>query len=125
MEPACAKACPTDSIRFGDVEDLRVLADRRAAELKAQGVDAYVYGKEDIVGGLNAFFLLVDEPEVYGLPSKPELPSHNVGEGFLGSAAAAAALAITGLVSFRKERMDAKHGDGREGDAADAGGETP
>jgi formate dehydrogenase iron-sulfur subunit len=106
MEPACAKACPTDSIRFGDVDDLREIADRRAAELRAQGVDAYVYGKEEIVGGLNCFFLLVDKPEVYGLPSNPELPSDNVIEGFVGSAGAAAALAITGLVSFRKERMD-------------------
>jgi formate dehydrogenase iron-sulfur subunit len=70
-----------------------------------------VYGKEEIVGGLNCFFLLVDEPEVYGLPSKPELPSKNVAAGFVGSAAAAAAVAITGLVSFRKGRMDGMHGD--------------
>src|SRR5215212_8465210 len=106
LEPACAKACPTDSIRFGDVDDLMVLAERRAAALRTQGTDAYVYGKEEIVGGLNAFFLLVDEPEVYGLPSKPELPSRNVAEGFAGSAAAAAALALTGVVSFRRNRMD-------------------
>ena len=111
LEPACAKACPTDSIRFGDVDDLMVLAERRAAQLTAAGTPAYVYGKEEIVGGLNCFFLLVDEPEVYGLPSKPELPSKNVAEGFVGSAAAAAAVAITGLLSFRKERMDAMHGD--------------
>lgn len=106
LEPACSKACPTDSIRFGDVDDLMVLADQRAAELRAQGVDAYVYGKEEIVGGLNAFFLLVDEPEVYGLPSRPELPSKNVPAGFGMSAVGAAALAITGMVAFRKERAD-------------------
>ena len=111
LEPACAKACPTDSIRFGDVDDLMVLAERRAAALTAAGTPAYVYGKEEIVGGLNCFFLLVDEPEVYGLPSKPELPSKNVAEGFIGSTAAAAAVAVTGLVSFRKHRMDAMHGD--------------
>jgi formate dehydrogenase iron-sulfur subunit len=106
MEPACSKACPTDSIRFGDVDDLIVLAEQRAEQLRAQGVDAYVYGKEDIVGGLNCFFLLVDEPEVYGLPSKPELPSKNVAKGFAFSAATAAALALTGMAAFRKERMD-------------------
>jgi formate dehydrogenase iron-sulfur subunit len=106
LEPACSKACPTDSIRFGEVSDLLVLAEQRAAQLRQQGVPAYVYGKEEIVGGLNAFFLLVDEPEVYGLPSKPELPSKNVAEGFALSALGAAALAVSGMVAFRKERMD-------------------
>ena len=106
MEPACAEACPTDSIRFGEVSDLMQLADRRAAELKAQGIDGYVYGKEDIVGGLNAFYVLVDEPHVYGLPDQPELPSKNVGTGFALSAATAAALAVGGVVTFRKDRMD-------------------
>jgi hypothetical protein len=82
------------------------LADQRVLELKAQGVDAYIYGKEEIVGGLNCFFLLVDRPEVYGLPSKPELPSAKVADGFGVSALTAAALAVTGVVSFRKRRMD-------------------
>jgi len=120
LEPACAKSCPTDSIRFGDVDDLMVLAERRAAELQAQGTDAYVYGKEEIVGGLNCFFLLVDEPEVYGLPSRPELPSENVAEGFAGSAVAAAAVALTGVVSFRKGRMDAMAADGEQGTGGEA-----
>jgi formate dehydrogenase iron-sulfur subunit len=116
LEPACAKACPTDSIRFGDVDELMQIADRRVAELRAQGVPAYVYGKEEIVGGLNCFFVLVDKPEVYGLPSKPELPSKNVAAGFGGSAIAAAALTLTGLASFRQRRMD---------DIAAAEGERP
>jgi formate dehydrogenase iron-sulfur subunit len=111
MEPACAQACPTDSIRFGEVSELMAIADRRVAELRAQGVDAYIYGKEDIVGGLNCFFLLVDRPEVYGLPAKPELPSANVAQGFGVSGLTAAALAITGAVSFRKRRMDELGGD--------------
>jgi len=114
MEPACAQACPTDSIRFGEVSELMTLADQRVADLRSAGVPAYVYGKEEIVGGLNCFFLLVDEPEVYGLPSEPRLPSEHVDEGYALSALAAAAVAVGSVVAFRKERMDGMHEDGGE-----------
>ncbi len=74
MEPACAQACPTQSIQFGDLDDLRVRADRRLATLVEAGVDhAQLYGHDpdDGVGGSGAMFLLLDEPEVYGLPPDP------------------------------------------------------
>ena len=106
LEPACSKACPTDSIRFGDVDELTQIAGARVAQLRQQGVNAYHYGKEEIVGGLNCSFILVDEPEVYGLPSRPELPSKNVAEGLGFSAATAAAIAVASVVAFRKERVD-------------------
>jgi formate dehydrogenase iron-sulfur subunit len=130
MEPACAQACPTDSIRFGDVDELMTIADQRAAELRDQGIGAYVYGKEEIVGGLNCFFLLVDEPEVYGLPSKPELPSKNVAEGFGLSALTAALVAAGSVVAFRKDRMDGMGDDGEprpatEPPAPSGAGEPP
>src|SRR5437879_1166084 len=73
MQPACAQACPTQSIQFGPIDDLRARARRRLADLHEQGVaDARLYGVDESdneVGGLNAFFLLLDEPEVYGLPT--------------------------------------------------------
>ncbi len=74
MEPACAKACPTESIQFGPLDELRDRADRRVDQLHSAGIgDARLYGRDpdDGVGGDGAFFLLLDEPEVYGLPPDP------------------------------------------------------
>src|SRR6266567_986419 len=70
MEPACAKACPTESIQFGPVIELREKAQQRVDALHAAGVpQARLYGADDSVyGGLNAFFLLMDKPETYKLP---------------------------------------------------------
>ncbi|HEX6668929.1 MAG TPA: 4Fe-4S dicluster domain-containing protein [Gemmatimonadales bacterium] len=117
MEPACAQACPTDSIRFGEVGELMALADQRVADLRERGVPAYVYGKEEIVGGLNCFFLLVDKPEVYGLPADPRLPSAGVPEGFALSALTGAVLAAGSVVAFRKDRMDGMSGGDPEPDS--------
>jgi len=87
LEPACAKACPTDSIQFGDLDELRARAAKRVEELHAQGVtDAYLYGAEASeqpgTEGLNAFFLLVDRPEVYNLPAHPVCPTKTVQESW-------------------------------------------
>ena len=78
IEPACAKSCPTDSIQFGPVSQLRERANRRVAELHARGQEqAYLYGSEDAgeYKRLNAFFLLTDEPAAYNLPPAPRRPS--------------------------------------------------
>ena len=74
LEPACAKACPTESIQFGDLDELRERADARLATLHERGLAAArLYGHDAAsqpgTGGLHAFFLLLDEPEVYGLPT--------------------------------------------------------
>jgi formate dehydrogenase iron-sulfur subunit len=107
LTPACAQACPTASIQFGPLNELRRRADQRVIALRQAGErQAYIYGKEDIVGGLNAFFLLVDEPEVYGLPASPQLPSRNLWPNSLLSAAGAALFGLVGLLSFRKRRME-------------------
>jgi formate dehydrogenase iron-sulfur subunit len=76
MEPACAKACPTDSIQFGVRDELADLARRRVATLHERGLDhAYLYGlDEDMAGGLGAFFLLTEAPARYGLPAAADSP---------------------------------------------------
>ena len=111
MEPACAKHCPTDSIQFGDLDELREKARARVGELHARGVgDAWLYGVDQPgTGGLNAFFLLVDEPEVYGLPPDPVAPAKKAGESWWSLAAAAAGLAAVavGTALLSGERGDA------------------
>ena len=87
LPPACAQACPTESIQFGKLNDLKKKAVKRVAQLQRDGVSgARLYGADDtVLGGLNAFYLLVDKPEVYGLPSNPKLPSRSVlGSSFWG-----------------------------------------
>ncbi|OLT37613.1 4Fe-4S ferredoxin [Actinomadura sp. CNU-125] len=96
MEPACAKACPTDSIQYGPLDELRERAAMRVEQLHGMGVeDARLYGHdpEDGVGGDGAFFLLLDEPEVYGLPPDPVVTTRDLPSMWRHAGAAAAALA--------------------------------
>jgi formate dehydrogenase iron-sulfur subunit len=106
LEPACAKACPTDSIQFGPYEELVQTARGRVQELHQRGIDdAYLYGAGDepgdeLAGGLGAFFLLTEPPERFGLPAEAESPVQEnvlpatgaaIGAGLLAAAGVAAA----------------------------------
>ena len=112
LEPACAKACPTDSINFGPIEDLKTLAQRRIAQLHGRGqTDAYLYGADEkMLGGLNSFFLLVDRPETYGLPADPKLPTRNVRRSSWLSVAGAVVIGIVGVLNFRTRAARAPGG---------------
>ena len=102
-EPACAKACPTKSIQFGPLDELRERADARLAKLGAEGwngVQLYGRDPEDGVGGFGAFFLLLDEPEVYGLPPDPVVTTKHLGEMWRNMATAAAVLAVGVVGAF-------------------------
>jgi formate dehydrogenase iron-sulfur subunit len=107
FEPACAKACPTESIQFGDVDVLRERARKRVETLVGRGVSgAQLYGADDVGGGvgpLNAFFLLTDRPETYNLPAQPVLPSTRQPAAYGAAAVAALGLAIAGWMIFRNE----------------------
>ncbi len=108
LEPACAKACPTDSIQFGPVDELMERARQRVSELETRGVpEAYIYGDRAIGGtggmdGLNAFFVLTAPPEVYNLPAMPELPQNKTGMAFLSTFIAAAALGLAAIEAVRR-----------------------
>jgi formate dehydrogenase iron-sulfur subunit len=115
MEPACAKACPTDSIQFGPLDELRETANRRVAQLHEQGIEeANLYGADDeVYGGLNAFFLLMDKPEVYRLPNAENavLPGRNNVGGYLGWLVTAVLAVFTALVARRQRNLESAEQD--------------
>lgn len=102
-QPACAAACPTDSIQFGPLDELRQRASVRVDELVEAGYQgAQLYGADDGdgVGGNHCFFLLLDDPEVYRLPPDPETPRRRLGEMWRAAGLAAGVLAAGAAASF-------------------------
>ncbi|MEJ2557991.1 MAG: 4Fe-4S dicluster domain-containing protein [Anaerolineae bacterium] len=113
LEPACAKACPTNSIQFGEVSELQARARRRMDELHAQGVEnAYLYGVVEGpgstggIGSLHAFFLLLDHPEVYNLPQEPVLPASRVFTGLITGMLTMVSLGLAAAVAFAAGRNE-------------------
>ena len=102
LEPACAKACPTKSILFGEIEELRTIAERRVEELHARGVtDAVLYNPtETSVQGLHSLFIVRGDVRSYNLPAAPELPQALNGTAWRSAAAAAALMLASALVAF-------------------------
>ena len=104
LEPACAKACPTQSIHFGPIEELRERARKRVEELHQRGVpQAYLYGDapSETYSEMHSFYLLVDRPSVYGLPDEPFNPwLHMLGDYIRSIAGGLAAIAALLVVVF-------------------------
>ena len=90
---------PTESIQYGPLDELRERAAGRLDKVVADGfAGAQLYGDDpgDGVGGFGAFFLLLDEPETYGLPPAPRDSTRDLGAMWRSAAAAGAAL-LAGL----------------------------
>jgi formate dehydrogenase iron-sulfur subunit len=101
--PACAQTCPTTSIKFGDHDELVVQARERVAQLHARGLtEARLYGanENDGVGGTGSIFLLLDEPEVYGLPPDPRVPTADLMHMFKRAAVAGAGMFAAAALAF-------------------------
>ena len=107
LEPACATACPTQSIQFGPLDELRARAARRVETLHAAGVaEARLYGADpdDGVDGMGAFFLLLDDPEVYRLPPDPVVTTRDLPSMWRAAGAAGVALAVGAVAAFGGRR---------------------
>ena len=103
LQPACATACPTQSIQYGEVDELRERAAARHATLQSQGVSsARLYGHDpsDGVGGTGAMFLLLDEPEVYGLPPDPVVTTRDLGAMWKSARHAGVAMVVAVVAAF-------------------------
>ncbi|WP_406079605.1 4Fe-4S dicluster domain-containing protein [Micromonospora sp. NBC_00858] len=107
MTPACAQACPTESIQYGALDELRERAAARVETLHERGVsEARLYGHDpnDGVGGDGAFFLLLDEPEVYGLPPDPVVTTRDLPAMWKRAGLAAMTMAVAMAVAFLGRR---------------------
>ncbi|MEO6998892.1 MAG: 4Fe-4S dicluster domain-containing protein, partial [Terracoccus sp.] len=105
--PACAQACPTTSIKFGDLADMRAAAQERVAQLHGQGfTEARLYGTDpnDGVGGTGSVFLLLDEPEVYGLPPDPRVTTADLPDMFRKAGYAALTMMAMAAAAFVRRR---------------------
>jgi formate dehydrogenase iron-sulfur subunit len=102
LQPACAKACPTESIKFGEINQLRLAAQERMQELQGRGMeDATYYDPTDTsVGGIHAMFIVRGDPRMYNLPPKPEVPTIYLKDGWRASAIGAGMLLAGSLVAF-------------------------
>ena len=91
LEPACAKACPTQSIRFGEIGELRAAAEKRMAVLAERGMnDAAFYDASSAsVGGTHAMFIVRGDVRAYNLPPAPEVPTVFLKKAWASSAVGA------------------------------------
>jgi formate dehydrogenase iron-sulfur subunit len=105
LVPACAKACPTESIMFGEIEELRAKAARRVEMLHARGMtDAQVYDPRDTsVGGIHAFFIVRGDPRAYNYPPHPEVPTIHLRAGWTAAARAAGLMLAAALIALGRK----------------------
>ena len=112
LEPACAKACPTESIKFGRLEDIREETSKRMEVLRERGMaDAQVYDPtETSVKGIHSIFILRGEPATYNLPAKPEVPTLYMKDAWRSAAIEAAAMVASVAAAFLFWKNSAQDG---------------
>ncbi|HEX6880049.1 MAG TPA: 4Fe-4S dicluster domain-containing protein [Terriglobales bacterium] len=106
LKPACAKACPTESIKFGEINEMQIVAQERLRELYSRGMeDAQLYDPSDTsVKGIHALFITRGDPIQYNLPPAPEVPTTYLADAWKSSAVAAGTLLVGALLAFLGSR---------------------
>jgi formate dehydrogenase iron-sulfur subunit len=106
LKPACATACPTESIKFGEIEELREEARERISDLRDKGFDdVHIYDPLDSsVGGTHALFITRGDPKSYNLPPNPDVPTVHLRKAWTSAGLAAVALLAGTLFAFARER---------------------
>jgi formate dehydrogenase iron-sulfur subunit len=106
LKPACATACPTESIKFGAIDNLREEAQKRVSELRSKGFqDVHLYDPVDSsVGGIHAFFLTRGSPETFNYPIRPEVPTQYLKTGWASAAIGAGLLLGSALLAIVRGR---------------------
>ena len=102
LKPACATACPTESIKFGSLDEMREAARDRMEDLKTRGFnDAQLYDPVDSsVGGIHAFFIVRGDPRSYNLPQAPQIPTIHLKKGWKAAGMAAGLMLAGAMLAF-------------------------
>ncbi|HEU5410981.1 MAG TPA: 4Fe-4S dicluster domain-containing protein [Candidatus Acidoferrales bacterium] len=102
LSPACASVCPTESIKFGEINQLRLDAQERVRELESQGFkDVHYYDPmETSVGGIHAMFIVRGEPSAYNLPPQPEVPTVYLRRSWVSAAVSGGLIVAGTLLAF-------------------------
>jgi formate dehydrogenase beta subunit len=105
-KPACADACPTGAIQFGERTDLIEVAKTRVKALNSEGYpSANLYGEHES-GGLHVLYVLTDQPSVYGLPEAPQVATSQAAFKWLSGAVVAGIIAVLPFwLLFRRKKL--------------------
>ncbi len=112
--PACADACPTGAIQFGERENLLAEAKTQVESLKGRGYpEANLYGEYES-GGLHVMYVLTDRPSVYGLPEEPRVATSQAWSKWLSGVIAGVIIATVPFWFVFKRKSRVKKSDTAE-----------